>query len=132
MKTDGPDFLIAAAALFAGLGVAAGAYGAHGLHVDASIKAIWETGVAYQMWHALGAFAAVWVASHRDGRWALAARLAGWLFLFGTVLFSGSLYWFALDGIVPVPGAAPLGGTMMILGWLLIALAAFKRGTVAP
>lgn len=122
------DVLIAAAALSAGFGVALGAYGAHGLHVDDSIKRMWETGVAYQMWHALAVFAAAWLASRRAGRWACAARGAGWLFLIGTVLFSGSLYWFALGGIVPVPGAAPTGGFAMMSGWLILAATALKRG----
>lgn len=121
------DYLIAAAALLAGTAVGLGAYGAHGLHVDDSIKRIWETGVAYQMWHALGAFAACWLASRRSGRWALAATIAGWLFLGGTLLFSGSLYWFVLDGIVPVAGAAPTGGMAMMAGWLILAVTALKR-----
>ncbi len=121
------DYLSAAAALLAALAVGLGAYGAHGLHVDESIKRIWETGVAYQMWHALGAFAAAWMATRRSGGIAKAAHAAGWLFLIGSVLFSGSLYWFVLDGIVPVPGAAPVGGIAMIAGWLILVFAAFKR-----
>lgn len=121
------DYLCAAAALLAAVAVGLGAYGAHGLHVDESIKRIWETGVAYQMWHALAAFAAAWLATRRDSGTAKAARAAGWLFLAGSVLFSGSLYWFVLAGIIPVPGAAPAGGISMIAGWLLLAFTALKR-----
>lgn len=121
------DYLCAAAALLAAVAVSLGAYGAHGLHVDESIKRIWETGVAYQMWHALAAFAAAWMATRRSAGAAKAAKIAGWLFLIGSILFSGSLYWFVLAGIIPVPGAAPTGGISMIVGWLLLASAALKR-----
>jgi len=121
------DYLCAAAALMAAAAVGLGAYGAHGLHVDDSIKRMWETGVAYQMWHALGAFAAAWIAVRRSGIAAKAANAAGCLFLIGSVLFSGSLYWFVLAGIIPVTGAAPAGGIFMIVGWLILALAALSR-----
>lgn len=126
-RASGRDTLAAVAALMAAAAVAGGAYGAHGLHVDASIKAFWETAVAYQMWHCLGAFAALWVASRRDGRAAMLARLGGWLMIIGTALFSGALYVFVLDGIVPVQGMAPMGGMAMIAGWVLVAVAAFCR-----
>ena len=121
------DYLCAAAAVMAAAAVGLGAYGAHGLHVDDSIKRMWETGVAYQMWHALAAFAAAWLASRHSGKWAAAARLAGWMFIIGSLLFSSSLYWFVLNGIVPVPGAAPVGGMAMIGGWLILAVTALKR-----
>ena len=120
------DTLFAAAAIFAAIAVGLGAYGAHGLAVEPSIVRIWETGVSYQMWHALGAIAAALLARTRSGRWVGITRLAGWAFLLGAGLFSGSLYWFVLNSIVPIPGAAPLGGTMMILGWLLLSMVALK------
>lgn len=119
--------LAAVAAFGAACAVAAGAYGAHGLHVDASIKAFWETAVAYQMWQCLGAFAALWMVSRRTGRPAMLARLGGWLMVTGAALFSGALYFFVLNGIVPVPGMAPLGGIAMIAGWALVGVAALCR-----
>lgn len=127
MSDQSRDYMLCVAALFGAAGVGLGAYGTHGLHVDDSIRRIWETGVAYQMWHALAAFAAAWLATRRTGRWATAARLAGWLFLGGTVLFSGSLYCFVLNGIVPVAGAAPTGGAAMVLGWIALAVSALNR-----
>lgn len=126
-QASGRDPLVAVAALGAAGAVAAGAYGAHGLHVEPSIKAFWDTAVAYQMWHCLGAFAAMWMASRRIGRPAMLARLGGWLMIVGAVLFSGALYIFVLDGIVPVPGMAPIGGMVMITGWVLVAVAALWR-----
>ena len=120
------DTLLAVAAIVAAIAVGLGAYGAHGLAVEPSIVRIWETGVSYQMWHALGAIAAALLANTRSGRYATVARLAGWAFLLGAGLFAGSLYWFVLNGIVPVPGAAPMGGIMMITGWVALAVVALK------
>jgi len=121
------ETLFAAAAIVAAIAVGLGAYGAHGLVVEPSIVRIWETGVSYQMWHALGAIAAVFLARTRSGRWAAVARFAGWALLLGAGLFSSSLYWFVLNGIVPMPGTAPLGGIMMISGWVALAVVALKR-----
>jgi uncharacterized membrane protein YgdD (TMEM256/DUF423 family) len=131
MSTDAnrSDFLSAAAALSAAMGVGLGAYGAHGLTVEQSLVDIWRTGVAYQMWHALGAFACAWLATRRSGRTARVARAAGWMLLAGSVAFAVSLYVFVLDGTVPVTGLAPAGGMVMIAGWLLLAYAAIRRGT---
>lgn len=123
-----PDYLVAAAAVTAAAAVGLGAYGAHGLHVEQSLIDIWETAVNYQMWHALGAFAAASLAFRRVGRTRLICLLAGWLLLVGALAFSASLYLFVINGIVPIEGMAPAGGTMMIIGWLCLALAALKRG----
>src|SRR5207248_1761153 len=78
-------------ALFGFLGVAAGAFGAHALRTRLSPDdlAIFETAARYQMYHALALLAAAWV----ETRWPGAAgTVAGWLFVGGTVVFSGSLY----------------------------------------
>lgn len=124
----GADILIGLAGLSAAMAVGLGAYGAHGIDEAPEILRIWETGVQYHMWHALGAIAAAWVASRRDGLGARFGLAAGWLFLAGTMLFSGTLYYFVLNAAIPVTGAAPLGGMMMVIGWLLIGAAALKRG----
>ncbi len=86
--------------------------------------AVWSTGVQYHLWHALGmilvGLAAAVVA---DGPW---LRAAGWLYLVGIVLFSGSLYALALGAPKWLGAIAPLGGTALILGWLAFAVAAWR------
>lgn len=121
------DILSAVAALVAAAAVGLGAYGAHGLAVDDFLLDVWRTAVAYQMWHALGAFACVWLASRKSGRAATLARVSGWLLMMGALAFSGSLYLFVLIGDVPVQGLAPTGGMIMISGWALLAVAAIRR-----
>ncbi len=121
------NYLVAAAALSAMAGVAVGAYGAHGLNANESLTAMWESGVAYQMWHALGAFAASWLASTREGITEKVVQFSGWCLVLGSLGFSGSLYFFIIDGIFPVPLLAPVGGTVMVLGWLGIVYGALRR-----
>lgn len=105
------------------LAVVAGAFGAHALRarLEPDLLAAFETGARYQMYHALGLFAAAWVASRNPG--ALAAW-AGWLFVTGTMLFSGSLYLLALTGASWLGAITPLGGIAFIAGWVCLALAA--------
>jgi uncharacterized membrane protein YgdD (TMEM256/DUF423 family) len=112
-------FLVAGA-LLGGSGVALGAFGAHGLRASLSPAALgwWETAVQYQMWHALAIVAVALLPG--------SARLAGWLFGAGTVLFSGSLYLMALTGLRALGMVTPLGGLLLILGWLALAAAAFR------
>jgi uncharacterized membrane protein YgdD (TMEM256/DUF423 family) len=105
------------------ISVAAGAFGAHALRarLDPAALAVFETGARYQMYHALGLLAVAWVASRWPGPW---AGRAGWLFVAGTVLFSGSLYVLALSGIRWLGAITPLGGVAFLLGWLCLALTA--------
>src|SRR5262245_4883348 len=88
---------LALGALSGGLAVAAGAFGAHGLRgrLSPELMAVFETAARYQMYHALGLLAVAWSAERWPGT---AAALAGWLFVAGTALFSGSLYLLALGG----------------------------------
>ncbi len=114
--------------VFAGVGavsalvaVAAGAFGAHALRarLGAELLAVFETGARYQMYHALGLVAVAWAAT----RWpAPAVRAAGWLFIAGTVLFSGSLYLLALTGTRWLGAVTPLGGLCFLAGWLSLAV----------
>jgi uncharacterized membrane protein YgdD (TMEM256/DUF423 family) len=107
------------------VGVAAGAFGAHGLRARLApeLLAVFETGARYQMYHALALLAAAWVA----GRWpGPLATWAGWLFVAGTVIFSGSLYALALSGVRWLGAVTPLGGLAFIAGWLCLALAAAR------
>lgn len=105
--------------------VAAGAYAAHWLKAaEPVLVAAFKTGVEYQMGHALALLATAWMAEKREtgagNPWA--ARAAGLCFALGIVLFSGTLYVFGTTGFVPVRGTAPAGGTLLMLGWLLLAL----------
>jgi uncharacterized membrane protein YgdD (TMEM256/DUF423 family) len=119
--------------LFAGLGalsafiaVAAGAFGAHALRVrlDPGLLGVFETGARYQMYHALALLAVAWAVTRWPGQWAV---LAGWLFVAGTLLFSGSLYALALSGVRWLGAVTPLGGVAFLAGWLCLALAV-RRG----
>ena len=102
-----------------------GAFGAHALkgRLDADLLVVFETGVRYQMYHALALLAVGWAHT----RWPGAVLTAsGWLFIAGTVLFSGSLYALSFTG-VRWPGAiTPLGGLALLAGWLCLAWAAWR------
>jgi uncharacterized membrane protein YgdD (TMEM256/DUF423 family) len=103
----------------AGSAVAIGAFGAHGLRsmVTPEMLAVFETGVRYQMYHAL-ALVAIGVAGARlRGR---AATVAAWLFVAGTVLFSGSLYVLTLTGTRWWGAVTPLGGVAFLAGWVAL------------
>ena len=116
----------ATGAIAAALGVALGAFGAHGLkaRVTPDLLAIYETGVRYHLVHALGLLAVGWAADRWPGTW---ATLAGWLFLAGILVFSGSLYLLALTGVRWLGAITPLGGLAFIAGWLSLALAAIRK-----
>jgi uncharacterized membrane protein YgdD (TMEM256/DUF423 family) len=103
--------------------VAAGAFGAHALRarLDPGALAVFETGARYQMYHALGLLAVGWAAARWPGPW---AGRAGWLFVAGTLLFSGSLYALALSGVRWLGAVTPLGGVAFLAGWICLALAA--------
>lgn len=109
-------------AISAFVGVAAGAFGAHALKAQLApdLLAIFETGTRYQLVHAIALIVTGLVTQRRHGR---AAPAAGWLFLFGTVFFSGSLYVLALTGVRAWGAVTPFGGVMWLLGWALLAFA---------
>lgn len=117
---------IGAASAF--VAVAAGAFGAHGLRsrLDDSMLAAFETGARYQMYHALALLAVAWAATRWPGR---AATAAGWLFVAGTLLFSGSLYLMALTGIRGLGAVTPFGGAAFLGGWACLALSAGYRAS---
>lgn len=113
-------------ALSALISVAAGAFGAHALRARLTPEhlAIFETAARYQMYHALGLLAVAWAVA----RWPGALPVwAGWLFLAGTVLFSGSLYILALTGIRWWGAVTPLGGVAFLAGWVCLGLSAVRR-----
>jgi len=112
-------------ALMGFVGVGLGAFGAHGLRgrLSPEMLAVFETGVRYHMYHALALLAVAWAVT----RWSGAlTQWAGWLFLAGTVLFSGSLYLLALTGIRWLGAITPLGGVAFLAGWLCLLLAAAR------
>jgi len=105
------------------ISVGAGAFGAHALRARLSpeLLAVFETGARYQMYHALGLFVAAWAVTRWPGPWAVRA---GWLFVAGTLLFSGSLYALALSGVRWLGAVTPLGGVAFLAGWACLVLAA--------
>ena len=107
------------------VGVAAGAFGAHALkaRLAPDLLAVFHTGAQYQLYHALALLAAAWAASRWPGS---AATAAGWLFVAGTVLFSGSLYALALSGVRALGAVTPLGGVAFLAGWACLGWAALR------
>ena len=102
------------------LGVALGAFGAHGLKtkVTPDMLSVWETGVLYHLVHALGLLL-IGILCHLMPEVAL-VRNAGWALLAGTLLFSGSLYTLVLTGVKSFGMITPLGGVAFLVGWLLL------------
>lgn len=114
------------AAILAGLSVAAGAFGAHALRarLEPDLLQVFETGARYQMYHAIGLFVCAWLISSGPSIW---AERAGWAFIIGTVLFSGSLYALALTGVRVLGAVTPFGGVAFLAGWVMLAIAARPR-----
>ncbi len=116
---------LALASISALISVAAGAFGAHALRARLApdLLAVFETGARYQMYHALGLLGVAWAASRLPVGLPAAA---GWLFVAGTVLFSGSLYVLALTGARWLGAATPVGGAAFLAGWACLAWAALR------
>jgi uncharacterized membrane protein YgdD (TMEM256/DUF423 family) len=112
-------------AVFALIGVAAGAFGAHELksRLTPDLLAVFEVGVRYQLVHALALLAVAWAMTRWPGK---AATWAGILFSAGIVLFSGSLYLLALTGVRALGAITPLGGVAFIAGWGCLAWSAWR------
>jgi uncharacterized membrane protein YgdD (TMEM256/DUF423 family) len=110
-------------ALFGFLAVALGAFGAHALRARLApdMLAVFETGVRYHMYHALALILTSLVMARMSG-WLVAA--AGWSFVAGILLFSGSLYALALTGVTVLGAITPLGGLAFLAGWACLAIAA--------
>jgi uncharacterized membrane protein YgdD (TMEM256/DUF423 family) len=104
------------------LAVILGAFGAHAMkgRYGDDLLAIFETGVKYQMYHALALLAVATVASRIDGA---LVRTAGYMFLIGTVIFSGSLYALVFTGNRSLGMVTPIGGVALVLGWVCLGLA---------
>ena len=108
-------FLIGSVSAF--IAVALGAFAAHGLknRLSQEMVDIFDVGVRYHFYHALALLAVAWAFS----RWPrVEVVTAGWLFLAGTVIFSGSLYLLSLTGVRWLGAITPIGGVAFLLGWL--------------
>jgi uncharacterized membrane protein YgdD (TMEM256/DUF423 family) len=117
---------LAIGAVLGAVGVTAGAFGAHGLKsmVGADDLALFETGVRYHLVHALAVVLVGLVARRIPGR---LVGAAGWLLVAGVAIFSGTLYVMALGGPRWLGAITPIGGTALIVGWALLAVAAWRR-----
>ena len=115
------------AALAGFTGVALGAFAAHGLksQLSAEYLAVFQTGVHYQLVHALALFGVALLAERLPGRLLTAA---GILFAVGILLFSGSLYALTLSGLGKLGMITPLGGLCFLAGWLCLGLTAWRSG----
>ncbi len=113
--------------LFGALAVALGAFGSHALRarLPADQLRTFETGVTYQMYHAL-ALVGVGLMVERFGSMLLS--VAGWLYVIGILLFSGSLYMLAATRIRLFGIVTPFGGVAFVLGWLAVFLVPWSRG----
>ncbi len=138
-------FWITAAAVLGGLAVTLGAFGAHGLDsyfekkyaetedrivtgekVPAAVKylADFKTGVRYHMWHALALLGVGILTRNAKSK---SLSIAGWSFLLGIILFSGSLYVLTIFGLRWMGAIAPIGGTLLIVGWVALVCAAWSQ-----
>lgn len=113
-------------ASFGLLGVAAGAFGAHWLapRLPPDLAAVFETAVRYQLVHALALLAVAWACTRWPSRLTYAA---GWLFVLGIVLFSGSLLLLSVTGARGLGIVAPFGGTALLAGWACLAQSAWRH-----
>jgi uncharacterized membrane protein YgdD (TMEM256/DUF423 family) len=118
------QFFLTIAAIFGGLSVAGGAFGAHALREKISERSleIFDTGARYQMYHALALLLVAMLMSRLDSP-PTTLLVSGWLFIIGVVIFSGSLYAISLTGIKSLGAVAPLGGLALMLGWAALAVA---------
>lgn len=112
--------------LSGGIAVLAGAFGAHALRprLPAELFAAFETGARYQMYHALALFVVAWALTQWPTQ---LVRRSGWLFVAGTVLFSGSLYLLALTGTTWWGAVTPAGGVLLLLAWASLAVGVWRR-----
>ena len=119
MKTASSKFALLGA-IFAGLAIAAGAFGAHSLKniLDAPSVAVFETAVRYQMYHALGLCIVSWLIERYPR---IRLEPVGWLFTIGIVVFSGSLYGISLRGMHWLGVLTPVGGASFLAGWGVLA-----------
>lgn len=115
-------------AILGGLAVALGAFGAHVLEdiLSSSELSTYETAVRYQMYHALALLLLSLMPN--TSKW---VRYAGYSFLAGVLIFSGCLYLLVFTGLSWLGAITPIGGVLMIVGWGMLARAAFQRSSTS-
>lgn len=125
METARRFFTIGAA--FGFTGVALGAFGAHSLRssVSPEMITVFETGVRYQMYHTFALLFAAWALQSMHNRKFL---VAAWMFTTGMILFSGSLYLLTLTAIHQLGMITPLGGVLLLAGWLMTGYGFWQKG----
>lgn len=108
------------------IAVALGAFGAHALEsrLSSEMLSIYETGVQYHFYHALGLLAVGMIATQLPDSGLV--KWSGWLMFIGIVIFSGSLYILSVSGIKWLGAITPIGGTAFIVAWLLLAIAVLR------
>lgn len=113
--------LIVAGALLAFLGVGLGAFGAHALkaRLAPDLLAVYQTGVQYHLWHALGIVLIGLLVQSLPGQKLL--PIAGWLMVAGIILFSGSLYALSISGVRALGAVTPIGGVAFLASWAMVA-----------
>jgi len=118
-------FVLGAVSAF--VSVVLGAFGAHALksRLEPDMLATFEVGVRYQMYHAFALIATAWAISQWPGTTGV---IAGWFFVAGTVLFSGSLFVLVLNGTRWLGAVTPLGGLAFLGGWVCLAWLAIRSG----
>lgn len=104
------------------IGVGAGAFGAHALRarLEPRMLEVFETAARYQMYHAIALLIVAWASTRWPGS---LVNASGWLFVAGTVLFSGSLYAMTFTGVRALGAITPLGGVCFIAAWICLGLA---------
>ncbi|WP_087973676.1 DUF423 domain-containing protein [Oceanobacillus rekensis] len=109
------------------LAVALGAFGAHGLEGRITEKAIgtWEKAVTYQMFHTMALLVTGLLLARFQGEGLLTT--GGWMFMAGIVLFSGSLYTYALTSIKTFAMITPIGGVAFLIGWVMVGIAVMRN-----
>ena len=110
------------------ISVAAGAFGAHGLKkvLEPADLSTFEVAVRYQMYHAFALIAVAWLVSRNIPG---PTNAAGWCFLAGIVIFCGTVYAIPLTGIKILGAITPIGGVLLMIGWLCVAIAGFKAAS---
>lgn len=124
-----PSVFLFLGAASAFLGVAFGAFGAHGLKtmISPELLTVYQTGVTYQMWHAFGLIAIALMQQHDTQSWLL--KWAGAMMFLGIVLFSGSLYTLAILNFPAAGVITPLGGVSFLIAWSLLIIFSGKKST---
>ena len=121
-----PRLALLLASIFLFAAVAFGAFGAHALkaNIAPDMMSVYQTAVQYHFWHALGLLGIGALIAQRPDRGVLG--VAGWLLVAGMLLFSGSLYAFALTGVRGFGSITPVGGVAFLGGWACLAWAAWR------